>query len=82
LAGAANSTPGAGPAKERQNCPGRSAPIAKIEMIRSGIIEIDRSFDEPKTEESHIEIQIWLRIACDCSYVVKSANFVLHSFIQ
>src|SRR4029450_10921048 len=47
-------------------------------MIRSRIIEVDRAFYETKTEKSHIEIQISLRIAGDRSYVMKSGNFFLH----
>ena len=47
-------------------------------MIRSRIIKIDRAFYETKTEKSHIEVQISLRIAGDRSHVMKSGNFFLH----
>ena len=52
--------------------------IAEIEMIRSRIIKIDCAFYETKTEKSHIEIQISLRIAGDRSDVMKSRDFAIH----
>ena len=47
-------------------------------MIRSRIIEIDRAFYEAKTEKSHIEIQIPLRIAGDSSDMVKPRDVRVH----
>ena len=52
--------------------------VAVIKMIAPRIIEIDGAFYETKTEKSHIEIQISLRIAGDRSNVMKTMNFAFH----
>src|SRR6266513_6552992 len=76
LTGATNPAARPRPQKERQNSSWCAARVAEIEMIRSRIIEIDRAFHEAKTEKSHIEVQVSLRIAGDRSHMVKSGNLV------
>ena len=51
-------------------------------MVRSRIIKIDCALYEAKTEKSHIEVQIPLRIAGDRSHMVKSGNFRVHGLTQ
>src|SRR5207248_8980892 len=67
------------PWKECQDRSRRSTLIAKIEMIRTRIIEVDGPFYETETEKSHIEVQVSLRIARDRSHMMKSVNFLLSS---
>ena len=47
-------------------------------MVRSGIIKIYRTLHETQTEQPDIKIEIPLRIAGDCSDVMKSRNFTVH----
>jgi hypothetical protein len=47
-------------------------------MVRSRIIKIHRALDETQTENPDIKIEIPLRVARDCSDVVKSGDFTVH----
>ena len=47
-------------------------------MVRSRIIKIHRAFDETQTENLDIKIEVPLRIARDCSDVMKSRDFTVH----
>src|SRR5204863_10196798 len=47
-------------------------------MVRSWVVEIDSTFDEPQPKNPHIKIEVPLRIACDRSDVMKATDFVFH----
>ena len=47
-------------------------------MVRSRVVEIDSTFDEPQPEQPDIKIEVSLRITRDRSNVMKSANLVVH----
>jgi hypothetical protein len=66
------------PRKECQDRPRRSARIALVEMVSTGIIEIDRAFDQTQPEQSDIEIEVVLRIAGDGGDVMKARDFLVH----
>src|ERR1700739_698596 len=71
----AGAAPGAGPGEESQQRPRISDSVAKIKMVAGGIIEIDCPFDQTKTEQAGIEIQVTLGISRDRGNMMDSPEF-------
>src|ERR1051325_5253068 len=78
LAGAATPATRPWPWKKRHDRSRRPPVVAEIEMIRSGIVEVDCAFDETQSKESDVEIKVSLRIARNRGDMVKPANFLVH----
>jgi len=78
LTSAANPASRSRPRKKRQDCSGCAASIAEVKMVRSRIVEIDSTFDEPQPKQPNIKIEVPLRIARDRRDVMKSTDFVFH----
>src|SRR4051794_22391507 len=63
------------PWKKRQYASGTSCFVAVVEVICPGIVEIDSSFDEAKTEEADVEIEVSLGVRGDGSHMVNAADY-------
>src|SRR5438105_4785861 len=79
LTGATNSAACPRPREKGQDCSRGAARVAKVEMIRSWIIEVDRAFNETQSEKSAIKVQSALRIARNRRNVVKSGDRWIHA---
>src|SRR5262249_5497497 len=60
------------PRKEGENSTWLSGPVAIIEMISSGIVEIHSFLDQPKPENSRVKIQIAAGGCCNSSHVMNA----------
>ena len=69
------SAPRARPRKECQDCPGRAACIAKVEMVSAGIIKIDCALDQTQPEQSDVKIQVALRVTGDGGNMMNDRRF-------
>ena len=52
--------------------------VPEVEMVRSGVVEIDRALDETKAEDASVEIQIPLGIAGDSGDVMNAGGLETH----
>ena len=66
------------PWEERQNSSRVSYLVAEIDMIRAGVVIVDRQFDEAQPENFRVEVEGLLRIARYCCDVVKTENAFDH----
>jgi len=48
--------------------------VSVVQVIRGRIIKIDRQLHQPEPKHACIEVNIRLRFAGDCCYVMKSFN--------
>src|SRR5215831_19466981 len=62
------------PRKEREVAPGMAVRVGVEQMIRTGIVLIDRAFDETHAEDAGIEIEVLLRWTCDGRDVMQSVH--------
>src|SRR5271165_4157624 len=66
--------PGSGPCKERQDSPRTAVPVAIVEMIGFGIVEVDGHLDKTQSQDASVEIHVLLRIARNRRDVMNSEN--------
>src|SRR5713226_2220271 len=66
------------PGKESQDRARMPATITIIEMIRSGVVEVHREFYQAQAQDAGVEIDIRLRITCDCGHMVDSEDLLVH----
>src|SRR6185437_7682382 len=52
--------------------PGRSSVVAEIEMVRSGIVKIDRAFHQSQTQHLCVEIQVLLGLRSNRGHVMQA----------
>jgi hypothetical protein len=78
LAAALSSPPCIRPWKERKKAPRTSLLITKVEVIGGRVIEVYGTLDEPKAEDSGVEIEISLGIARDTGDVVNTGSAEAH----
>jgi hypothetical protein len=78
LPAALSSSPSIRPGKERKNAPRISRLITEIEVIRGRVVEVYGTLDEPKAEDSGVEIEISLGIARDTGDVVNTGSAEAH----
>src|SRR5260221_497144 len=64
----------AGPGEEGHDAPGVADLIAEVEMVGLRVIEVHGAFDEPETEQPHVEVEIALRVARDRGDVVDAED--------
>jgi hypothetical protein len=62
------------PGKERKDTPRTSLLIAEVEVIGGRVVEVYGTLDEPKAEDSGVEIEISLGIAGDTGNVVNTGS--------
>jgi hypothetical protein len=60
------------PRKKRQDRAWRRVRVAEVEVIRPGIVEIDRAFDQREAEHFQIKVQAVLRVGRDGRDVMKA----------
>src|SRR5688500_8267872 len=73
-----SSTARAGPREESENRARRASPVAEVQMVCRGIVEIHRALDEAHSEHPRVEVQILLRVAGDCRDVVNPRGNECH----
>ena len=56
--------------------------VAEVEVIGRRVIKIDCAFDEPKAEDSRVEIEISLRVAGDTGDVMDTSSPESHRVIR
>jgi hypothetical protein len=66
------------PRKEGHDTSGGALRIAEIEVVRRGIVEIDRSLDEPQAEDAGIEVEIALGVARDSRDMMDAGSCKSH----
>src|SRR4051812_35583493 len=54
------------PGKEGHDGTGRSCVISEVEMVGPGIVEVDGFFDEAKSKDDRIEVEVTLRVTGNC----------------
>ena len=74
LTGATNPATCPRPRKKRQDRSRCAACVAKIEVVRSWVVEINGTLNETQSKKPDIEIQIALRIARNRSNMMKSGD--------
>src|SRR5580698_4695364 len=62
LASSGVPTAGVWPREEGQNGAGRSSVIAEIEMVGTGIVEVDGALDEAQAEDLGVEVEVSLGV--------------------
>src|SRR5487761_1853253 len=62
------------PGEEGENAPWRSKFVAKIEVIRTRIVEVYGSLDQPQPQHFGVKVQITLRVRGDRGNVVNPEN--------
>src|SRR5579875_908920 len=53
--------------------------VTVVKMIGRGVVKVHRQLDQTQTEDAGIEIDIRLRMACDCRHMMNARNVVLHT---
>ncbi len=66
------------PGEEGQNGPRRAAVVAKVEVIRSGIVKVDGALDETKPQHFGVEVKIALRVGSNRCYVMQANDGFWH----
>ena len=66
------------PGEEGQDRPRRAAVVAKVKVIRSGIVKVDGAFDETKTQHFGVEVKIALRVGSNGCYVMQANDGFRH----
>ena len=66
------------PGKESKNRSRRAGVVAKVEVIGSGIVEVDGSFYKTKPQHFGVEFQIPLWVRSNRSYVMETDNRFWH----
>jgi hypothetical protein len=79
LAGARNPGLRIRPQKKRQDGARRATRIAEVEVVTTGVIEVDRAFDKPQAQQPGVEIQGPLGVRCDRGDVMQSGNRQAHA---
>ena len=78
LSGPDPTVPGPGPWEKSQDGSRMAPGITIVEVVGSGIIEIDCDLDQAQSQDARVEVDVALRIACNRSYMVDSQDRVLH----
>src|SRR5579875_513704 len=55
--------------------------VTVVKMIGRGVVKVHRQLDQTQTEDARIEIDVRLRIPCDCRHMMNARNFVLHTHL-
>src|ERR1700745_4295196 len=71
LTGAHHATGGSWPGKEREYGSGVAGVVAEVEVVCSRIIEVHGLFDKTQAENAGVKVQITLRVARNCSYMIQ-----------
>src|SRR6266568_9680268 len=79
LTGATNSAACPWPREKGQDCSRGAARVAKVEVIGSWIIEVNRAFNKTQSEKPDIKVQRALRIALNRSHVMESGDGWIHA---
>src|SRR5579883_252903 len=53
--------------------------VTVVKMIGRGVVKVHRQLDQTQTEDAGIEIDVRLRMACDCRHMMNARNVVLHT---
>jgi hypothetical protein len=78
LATALSTAPRVRPREKGENAARTSCLVAEVEVVGSGIVEVDRSLYQSKAESSRIEIKIALGIAGDAGDVMDTGSAETH----
>jgi hypothetical protein len=52
--------------------------IAEVKVIGRGVVEVDRSLDEPQAKDSGVEVEIALRVAGDTGDMMNTGGPETH----
>ena len=61
-----------------QDGPRRAAVVAKVKVIRSGIVKVDGAFDETKPQHFGVEVKIALRVGSNGCYMMQANDGFRH----
>src|SRR2546427_8224516 len=67
------------PGKERQDGAGMTLLIPIIQVVGSWVVKVYRQFHQSKTQHARVEIDIALRVAGNCCYMMNAENILTHS---
>src|SRR5207237_9621791 len=52
--------------------------IPIIQVVGAWVVKVDRQFHQPQTQHSGVEIDIALRVASNCRYMMNAQNILTH----